>query len=179
MVRSKLHLFDVLKCKFYRNVASASPLLTFYPFSPFCTFIIFYFHIHPSIQLPPFLYATISIQCYTHRPNREFDVPSLNFPGQVHKWQLSQFLQKGRLRAQTSLLNDLALAARFIIVTAKARISGHFFSVAHAANALLKGLLRLVDMVIGIPSLLAHNLEYKIKEERCRYLVAELVCRVR
>lgn len=49
---------------------------------------------------------------------------------------------------------------------------------AHAAHALLKGLLRLVDMVIGIPSLLAHNLEYKIKEERCRYLVAELVCRV-
>lgn len=106
-------------------------------------------------------------------------MPSLNFPGQVHKWQLSQFLQKGRLRAQNSLLNDLALAARFIIVTAKARISGHFFSVAHAANALLKGLLRLVDMVIGVPSLLAHNLEYKIKEERCRYLVAELVCRVR
>lgn len=105
-------------------------------------------------------------------------MPSLNFPGQVHKWQLSQLLQKGRLRAQTSLLNDLALAARFIIVTAKARISGHFFSVAHAAHALLKGLLRLVDMVIGIPSLLAHNLEYKIKEERCRYLVAELVCRV-
>lgn len=110
--------------------------------------------------------------------NREFDVPSLNFPGQVHKWLLSQFLQKGRLRTHTSLLNDLALAARFIIVTAKARISGHFFSVAHAANALLKGLLRLVDMVIGVPSLLAHNLDYKIKEERCRYLVAELVCRV-
>lgn len=96
----------------------------------------------------------------------------------MHKWLLSSFLQKGRLRAHTSLLYDLALAARFIIVTAKERLMGHFFSVAHAASALLKGLLRLVDMVIGIPSLLALDLDYKIKEERCRFLVAELVCRV-
>lgn len=108
----------------------------------------------------------------------EFDVPSLNFPGQVHKWRLSQLLQKGYLRAHTSLLNDLALAARFIIVTAKTRIFGHFFSVTHAARALLKGFWRLIDMFIGVPSLLAHNIDYKIKEERCRYLVAELVCRV-
>ena len=108
----------------------------------------------------------------------EFDVPSLNFPGQVHKWRLSQFLQKGYLRAHTSLLNDLALAARFIIVTAKARIFGHFFSIAHSVRAFLSGILRILDMIVGIPSLLAHNLDYKIKEERCRYLVAELVCRV-
>lgn len=108
----------------------------------------------------------------------EFDVPSLNFPGQVHQWRLSQLLQKGYLRAHTSLLNDLALAARFIIVTAKTRIFGHFFSVTQAARALLKGFWRLLDMFIGVPSLLAHNIDYKIKEERCRYLVAELVCRV-
>lgn len=39
-------------------------------------------------------------------------------------------------------------------------------------------LLFIFDLIAGIPSLLAHNLDYKIKEERCRYLVAELVCRV-
>lgn len=111
--------------------------------------------------------------------HRKFEVPSLNFPGQVHVWRLSQFLQKGSAEAHTSLLNDLALAARFIIVTAKTRLFGHFFSVAHAARAMLKGLLRLIDMLVGVPSLLAHDLDYKIKEERCRYLVAELVCRVR
>lgn len=105
-------------------------------------------------------------------------MPSLNFPGQVHQWRLSQLLQKGYLRAHTSLLNDLALAARFIIVTAKTRIFGHFFSVTQAARAFLKGFWRLLDMFIGVPSLLAHNIDYKIKEERCRYLVAELVCRV-
>lgn len=110
--------------------------------------------------------------------HREFDVPSLNFPGQVHKWRLSQLLQKGTFRAHDSFLSDLALAARFIVVTAKARILCHFLSVAHSVNALILGVLRLIDMVIGIPSLLAHNLDYKIKEERCRFLIAELVCRV-
>lgn len=37
----------------------------------------------------------------------------------------------------------------------------------------------LADIIIGVPSLQAHNLDVKIREERCRYLVAELVCRVR
>lgn len=110
--------------------------------------------------------------------NREFDVPSLNFTGQVHRWRLSQLLQKGFLRTQESLLRDLALASRFIVVTALTRISGHFFSIVESARALLRGCLLLIDMIVGIPSLLAHNLDYKIKEERCRYLVAELICRV-
>ncbi|XP_069968935.1 uncharacterized protein [Bactrocera oleae] len=116
-------------------------------------------------------------QLETIRKNGEFDVPSLHFPGQVHKWRLSQLLQKGTLRAHDSFLSDLALAARFIVVTARARIFGHFFSVVHAAQALLDGIIKLVDMFIGVPALLAHNLDYKIKEERCRFLIAELVCR--
>uniref|UniRef100_A0A182NCW1 Uncharacterized protein n=1 Tax=Anopheles dirus TaxID=7168 RepID=A0A182NCW1_9DIPT len=111
------------------------------------------------------------------RERGEFEVPSLNFPGQVHRWQLSQFLQKGSERTRDSLLSDLALSARFIVITAKGRLTGHFFSVAHAFRALLQGLIKLVDMVVGVPSLLAHNLDNKIKEERCRFLVAELVCR--
>lgn len=110
--------------------------------------------------------------------HREFDVPSLHFSGQVHKWRLSQLLQKGTLRAHDSFLSDLALAARFVVVTARARIFSHFFSVVHAAQALLDALIRLADMFIGVPALLAHNLDYKIKEERCRFLIAELVCRV-
>lgn len=108
----------------------------------------------------------------------EFDVPSLNFPGQVHRWRLSQLLQKGYLRAQETLLNDLALASRFIVITAMTRISGHFFSIIESARSMLRGLMMLLDMTVGVPSLLAHNLDYKIKEERCRYLVAELICRV-
>ncbi|XP_058821698.1 uncharacterized protein LOC131683602 isoform X2 [Topomyia yanbarensis] len=111
------------------------------------------------------------------RERGEFEVPSLNFPGQMHRWRLSQFLQKGSDRTRDSLLGDLAMSARFLVITAKGRLFGHFFSVSHAARALLQGLTKLIDMVIGVPSLLAQNLDNKIREERCRYLVAELVCR--
>lgn len=103
---------------------------------------------------------------------------SLNFPGQVHRWRLSQLLQKGTSRTQESLLKDLALSSRFIVVTALTRISGHFFSLIESARAMVRGIVLLVDMIVGAPSLLAHNLDYKIKEERCRYLIAELICRV-
>lgn len=111
------------------------------------------------------------------RERGEFEVESLNFAGQVHKWQLSQLLQKGTERTQESLLNDLALALRFLIVTARGRLFSHFFSLYEALRALLTGLLRLLDIIIGVPSLQAHNLDAKMREERCRYLVAELVCR--
>lgn len=53
----------------------------------------------------------------------EFEVDSLNFPGQVHKWRLSEILQKGTERSRDSLLNDLSLALRFIIVTARGKFS--------------------------------------------------------
>lgn len=133
---------------------------------------------HPVIFL--FLLSDIiKIYFYYFHRFSEFEVPSLNFPGQVHVWKLSQFLQKGSEPSRETLLGDLALAAQFIVITSRARIIGHFFSVKEAAKALLSGMLKLVDMIVGIPSLLAHNLENKVKEERCRYLVAELVCRVR
>lgn len=45
-------------------------------------------------------------------------------------------------------------------------------------KSLLTGILRLLDIVVGVPSLLAQNLDGKLREERSRYLVAELVCRV-
>lgn len=35
----------------------------------------------------------------------EFEVESLNYPSQVHKWRLSKLLQKGIQRAHQSLLN--------------------------------------------------------------------------
>ncbi|XP_071579554.1 uncharacterized protein [Temnothorax nylanderi] len=107
----------------------------------------------------------------------EFEVDSINFAGQTHRWRLSGLLQRGRDRRRDALLTDLALATRFLVVTAKARLVSHCFSVSQSFKALLTGLLRLLDIIIGVPSLQAHNLDAKIREERCRYLVAELVCR--
>ena len=34
----------------------------------------------------------------------EFEVDSIHFPGQVHKWRLSELLQKGTVRSQDTLL---------------------------------------------------------------------------
>ncbi|KAG7203922.1 hypothetical protein KM043_016942 [Ampulex compressa] len=111
------------------------------------------------------------------RERGEFEVDSINFAGQTHRWRLSGLLQRGRDRRRDALLRDLALATRFLVVTAKARLVSHCFSVSQSLKALLTGLLRLLDIIIGVPSLQAHNLDAKIREERCRYLVAELVCR--
>ncbi|KAL1494204.1 hypothetical protein ABEB36_009836 [Hypothenemus hampei] len=111
------------------------------------------------------------------RDRGEFEVESLNFPGQLHRWRLSQLLQKGTENTRNSLLNDLALALRFIFVTARGRLFSHFFSVKQAARALVAGFLRILDIFVGIPSVQAHNLDAKIREERSKYLVAELVCR--
>ncbi|XP_014469880.1 PREDICTED: uncharacterized protein LOC106741940 isoform X2 [Dinoponera quadriceps] len=111
------------------------------------------------------------------RERGEFEVDSINFAGQTHRWRLSSLLQRGRDRRRDTLLSDLALATRFLVVTAKARLVSHCFSISQSLKALLTGLLRLLDIIIGVPSLQAHNLDAKIREERCRYLVAELVCR--
>lgn len=75
---------------------------------------------------------------------REFEVDSINFAGQTHRWRLSGLLQRGRDRRRDALLTDLALATRFLVVTAKARLVSHCFSVSQSLKALLTGLLRLL-----------------------------------
>ncbi|XP_026470656.1 uncharacterized protein LOC113374909, partial [Ctenocephalides felis] len=123
---------------------------------------------------PRFLNKT---QLQAIKERGEFEVPSLNFPDQKHKWRLSPLLQGGAARARETLDSDLALAARLLVITARERIWGSFFSIKEALKAMGRGLLKLLDLIFGVPSLQAHNLEAKIREERCRYLVAELICR--
>ncbi|XP_037093776.1 uncharacterized protein LOC119113590 [Pollicipes pollicipes] len=111
------------------------------------------------------------------RRRGEFEVESLNFAGQVHRWRLSELLQKGTERSYLSYLDDLALALRFLIITARGRVGSHFFSLRQSLRALLRGLVLLVDVFAGFPSLRSRNLDSKLLEERCKYLVAELVCK--
>lgn len=79
---------------------------------------------------------------------REFEVDSINFAGQTHRWRLSGLLQRGRDRRRETLLKDLALATRFLVVTAKARLVSHCFSISQSLKALLTGLLRLLGKLI-------------------------------
>ncbi|KOX81282.1 hypothetical protein WN51_00190 [Melipona quadrifasciata] len=78
----------------------------------------------------------------------EFEVDSINFAGQTHRWKLSGLLQRGRDRRRDALLRDLALATRFLVVTAKARLVSHCFSVSQSLKALLTGLIRLLVSLI-------------------------------
>ncbi|KAK4293817.1 hypothetical protein Pmani_033507 [Petrolisthes manimaculis] len=112
----------------------------------------------------------------TLRRSGEFEVESLHFPGQTHRWRVSGWLQKGCERAHDSLLDDTALALSLLVVTARNRISSPLFSLSHSLQSVWQGILMLVDLAVGIPWVQAHNLEARMKEERCSYLVQELTC---
>ncbi|CAH1793364.1 unnamed protein product [Owenia fusiformis] len=104
----------------------------------------------------------------------EFSVESVHFPGQYHKWRLSQLLQKGTQRAHISLLNDMAWALRLLIVTAKNRIYSHFFSLSQTVRWIGKAFWLLLDLLIGMPSTTLGDLAYKIRDEHTKHLIAEL-----
>lgn len=75
-------------------------------------------------------------------PCSEFEVASLNFPGQVHRWRLSLLLQRGTERSHEALLKDAARALTLLIVTGRARVTADRFSVKQSLKSLLLGLTR-------------------------------------
>ncbi|RVE45926.1 hypothetical protein evm_009399 [Chilo suppressalis] len=108
----------------------------------------------------------------------EFEVPSRTFPGQTHVWRVAGWLQRGRARAREDLYCHVARAVALIVIVARDRIlRDEPLSVITGAKSMLTGLHRLLDLIFGMPSLEARDLEKKIREERSRYLVAELICK--
>ncbi|KPJ02598.1 hypothetical protein RR46_09801 [Papilio xuthus] len=108
----------------------------------------------------------------------EFEVPSRHFPGQSHVWRVAGWLQRGRARAREELYCHVARAVALLVVVARDRLlRDEPLSVIGGGKALLQGLHRLLDVLIGMPSLEARDLDKKIREERSRYLVAELICK--
>ncbi|KAL4240910.1 hypothetical protein ACF0H5_001692 [Mactra antiquata] len=104
----------------------------------------------------------------------EFEVASVNFPGQVHRWRLTKLLQKGSHNAHNSLLDDTALALRLLIITAKNRIISPVFSLSESVASWGRGLWKLLDILFGMPSTSPGDIEQKIRLEHQRYLIAEL-----
>lgn len=113
-------------------------------------------------------------QLYCIWDNGEFEVDSIHFPGQTHKWHLSQLLQKGSRRSHETLLDDMALALRILLITARNRFHSHFFSLSEGFKSWGRGLWKIFDIVIGMPSTSPGDLTAKLREEHMRYLVAEL-----
>ncbi|CAK1546956.1 unnamed protein product [Leptosia nina] len=117
-------------------------------------------------------------QLHSIKERGEFEVPSRHFPGQTHVWRVAGWLQRGRVRAREELYCHVARAVALIVVVARDRlIRDEPISVIAGGKALLDGLHRLLDLALGMPSLEARDLEKKIREERSRYLVAELICK--
>ncbi|KAJ2939182.1 hypothetical protein O0L34_g8494 [Tuta absoluta] len=117
-------------------------------------------------------------QLHAIREKGEFEVPSRHFPGQTHVWRVAPWLQRGRERAREELYCHIARATALIVVVARDRLMREQpLSAIAGAKALLAGLHRLLDLAIGMPSLEARDLDRKIREERSRYLVAELICK--
>ncbi|XP_056019360.1 uncharacterized protein LOC125672084 isoform X3 [Ostrea edulis] len=104
----------------------------------------------------------------------EFDVDSVNFIGQVHKWRLTQLLQKGSVRAHNSMLDDAAISLRLMIITARNRFISHFFSLSRSVRELGRGMWLILDILIGMPSTSPGDLQSKIQDEHMKHLVAEL-----
>ncbi|KAJ8727907.1 hypothetical protein PYW08_016292 [Mythimna loreyi] len=117
-------------------------------------------------------------QLHAIREKGEFEVPSRHFPGQTHVWRVAGWLQRGRARAREELYCHVARALALIVVVARDRLlRDEPLSVIAGAKSLLQGLHRLLDLAFGMPSLEARDLDKKIREERSRYLVAELICK--
>ncbi|KAK2714521.1 uncharacterized protein LOC136039927 isoform X2 [Artemia franciscana] len=115
-------------------------------------------------------------QLDTIRNDGVFNVESSNFSGQNHVWKLSPLLQKGKVRTAESFVNDIAFAARLIVVEARNRIDGNVFSLLSSVQSLRTGFRMIFDALFGIPSLHSPNLASKLSDERSRFLVAELIC---
>lgn len=89
-------------------------------------------------------------------------------------WQLHTLLQKGKCPTKDAFNDDIAMSIKFLIVIAKERIIGNFFSMKSSLRSLLRGILNVLDIFIGMPSLKTHNLKKRVIEERAKFLIAEL-----
>jgi hypothetical protein len=102
----------------------------------------------------------------------EFDVPSLNFPGQTHKWRLTKLLQVGTERANKDFFNMLSTVLKLIIITAKRRFTSKKFSIKAGFKSIWNGIVKFFDMLIGLP--LMEIVPYDLDTKERKFLVSEL-----
>ncbi|ODM94685.1 hypothetical protein Ocin01_11990 [Orchesella cincta] len=107
----------------------------------------------------------------------QFTVPSINFPGQTHVWKLNNFFQKGIDTAREEYLDGLSFSMRFLVVYAPELLLADRLSVKESLNYLKSDLVELFDLLFGVGKVYSPNLERRIQEERCKFLVAELKCK--
>ncbi len=110
------------------------------------------------------------------RKNGTFDVPSANFPGKFHRWQVHNFLQKGYERSTQGLYNSLSFALRLIIVTAKNRFASNRFSVLSGLKVWKKIFVNTINLLVGLTVKVTswNQVEAAVNFHFQKYLLAEL-----
>jgi hypothetical protein len=103
----------------------------------------------------------------------------VQFPGQIHKWRLAEWLQKGTEKNNIFFNKNLSKAIHLIIITAKSRIASDFFSLTKSLKAWKTGTTRLLDILIGLPAMKVSDYQSKMLEEEQAFLIAELIVDVR
>ena len=75
---------------------------------------------------------------------RQFNVPSVNFPGQTHVWKLNTFFQKGIDTAREEYLDGIAFALRFVVVFAPRLLTGESLSAKDALRSIKTDIVELL-----------------------------------
>ena len=83
------------------------------------------------------------------REDGTFEVSSKNFQGAVHRWRISQLLQKGRHTANEDLKHALARAYYFTCIIARDRIVGDSYSLKDAIKHFGYSLYFVYNLLIG------------------------------
>ncbi|CAF4387471.1 unnamed protein product, partial [Rotaria magnacalcarata] len=104
----------------------------------------------------------------------EFEVNSIHFPGQRHRWKLNKLLQSGVQSASDVFHKELSWATYMLIMFARDRICSDCFSLKAALRSWKQGFTNLIDSVIGLPAIRSCGIDLEVENERNKFLVAEL-----
>uniref|UniRef100_A0A5K3EKG6 Transmembrane protein n=1 Tax=Mesocestoides corti TaxID=53468 RepID=A0A5K3EKG6_MESCO len=104
----------------------------------------------------------------------QFDIESKSFPGHVHSWRICGALQKGTLRTLESLKKDMQKALFYLVIKAKDRFFGDYFSIKVAIFAFTDFLQVLFDLFIGWPHVHQDEIDRRLLEERLEFSTSDL-----
>ncbi|CAF4984027.1 unnamed protein product [Rotaria sp. Silwood1] len=106
------------------------------------------------------------------RQTGEFEVNSIHFPGQRHRWRLSNLLQSGIQPANEVLYKELSWALYMLIIYALDRIISNCFSFKATLRSWKQGF---VNALIGLPAVYSSDIDSQVENERNKFLVIELL----
>ncbi|CAF4238218.1 unnamed protein product, partial [Rotaria sp. Silwood2] len=104
----------------------------------------------------------------------EFEVNSIHFSGQRHRWRLSKLLQSGIQTANEVLYKELSWAVYMLIIFAQDRVFSNCFSFKATLRSWKQGFVSLIDALIGLPAVFSSGVDLQIENERNKFLVIEL-----